>query len=392
MYVNTQQRAPFPISKILSLLLDIVLPNYIVFLRFTSSRIAHTLHLFAEPIQSLYNTQILQLGLGKKKQGRAMSRKPMATISSFPAHPPTTFLSLPGEIRNGVYKLALTTSKQNILRPKHELEYRENQFRRTERAIVTLIDTSLLGVNKQIGREAASVFYGHHNFHYSIERRGAKEPPARLVKYIAIIRHLSVSYTASYPRSNRAEGIDNVIAQHIEYITEKCTQLCTLNFHILANQLENEAFESVLKAGDTSEKLRLLFPRLQRLSVVTFGPSEALKEFREGISTHPIYPGAVPRACPPLCEGKGHWDGFDPEHLNFAPASQHYQQPVAAHWTSHITDSWPQLSISPWEDSGILKRRHSGQMLTWAWRRVYLDEKIRVWHLRIPEYRNSENP
>lgn len=322
-----------------------------------------------------------------------MSLEPMASNNSSLPHHPTTFLSLPGEIRNAIYELALTASKQRTLRPRHELEYREDWFGGIKKAFVTIIDTSLLGVNRQVSWEASEVFYGYHNFHYSIKRRGVKEPPARLVKHLAVIRHLSVSYTASYPRSIRAQRIDNVIAQHIDYITNNCTQLCTLNFHILANQREEEEFRSILKAGHTSRKLRLLSPRLQRLSIVTFGPSDALVEFREGISNHPIYAGVVFKRCPPCCEEKSHRHKFIPEQLILTSDPQSSQHPTAAHWTSQIMESWPQLSISIWEDCGINKRQHPVRSGVWNWppfARPY--ERIRVWHLRIPGHRNLERP
>lgn len=293
-------------------------------------------------------------------------------VSTCPTPRSLTFLSLPGEVRNDIYDLALTTSGQKTFRSSSELHYQKDLSGKEQVVPVTLTDVGLLTVSKQVGREAASIFYGQHIFHYSIKRRGTREPPAHFFKQITAIKHLSISYTATYPRSIKAQRIDKIVAQHIQFITENCTQLSTLNFHILANQMEGNGFESPLEAGQTSEKLCSLYPRLERLTLISFGPFNALAKFRNSISTPIARPNRTLSgpSSKPARSGSVSASAGSVTHVGNA------EMPASHFWSSYVGKQWPHITISPWEASAMVKRQSPHQYHHWN-----QEESIRVWQL-----------
>ena len=64
--------------------------------------------------------------------------------------PPCTFLALPGEIRNRIYRFALVTARPFAV---------QLQWNRP-------LDTALLRVNKQIFDEASGIFYAENTFRF----------------------------------------------------------------------------------------------------------------------------------------------------------------------------------------------------------------------------------
>ena len=228
-----------------------------------------------------------------------------------------SLMSLAVEIRLEIYSLVLTTTKPKVLRSKLELTSRPCFHRGRYFRTPKLANVSLLMTSRQIFEEAVAIFYEHHTFHYSILRSAMRYPPLRL-KYLPLIKHLSIDYTSPWPRTNQPERVDERMANHFDVIKRECKKLRTFTIHILATLDSERRFEPFIWPGRTSTILNGMYLALDRLSIIAFGPMKK----------------AVGEFCLAVTGNESNW------HLI------RYQK-------------WPGMSISDWELCGMQSRdRH----------------------------------
>lgn len=100
-----------------------------------------------------------------------------------------------------------------------------------------------------------------------------------------MMKHLSISYVQPKPIWSKVKAAgEGLVANHLRYVNAQCPGLRTLSLHVLALQIEQGLLASMIGNGTAAGILRVISPRLDQLSMVAFGPPNALIVFRESIA------------------------------------------------------------------------------------------------------------
>ena len=191
--------------------------------------------------------------------------------------------TLPPEVRCEVYKALFSITDDIILR--HRVDPRA---RSTPSA--TSVNNAILRTCKTIYTEALPFFYASQRFHYSAERHGDFSKPTFFPSSAKWIKYLSIEVTITV-NSQPSSKSDANVAKSIWIISKFCTTLSEFTLHIIpAIELgrppgpSQERITDAFAYGTAAKALKALRPRLQLLSIVTFGDCDALYRFREVIA------------------------------------------------------------------------------------------------------------
>ena len=195
---------------------------------------------------------------------------------------PAGLFRLPPELRAAVYKALSSSNRKLTLRRPQDAKFRH--------AHITLFDNSILATCKTIHAEALPLFYASQTFHYCAELNGLLRQPAIPEAHLALAKHVSIEATVN---SQSATKLDAVIAAHVQTIIRYCVRLSSFTLHVIP-AAEPGSFNSSIRSlsllpttfseGIAATQLKTLRPRLDRLSVVTFGGWDTLHHLREAIA------------------------------------------------------------------------------------------------------------
>lgn len=129
--------------------------------------------------------------------------------------PPASFMGLPPEIQQRIYRYALYTPYNLPLIPKREPN---TTLQKTKRAI--------LRVNKEVYNGASVVFYHENKFQFEIESHGKKLVDAVFKPHLGDMRHIILRY--SYSPMLEVRSIDKSIARFLQMVLDNCPALKTL--------------------------------------------------------------------------------------------------------------------------------------------------------------------
>ena len=97
---------------------------------------------------------LFSLSLSESHHQNHPSISPQSSLPNASPPPPTrSFLTLPGELRNSIYRYALVVGRRPFALQMPEKLHPESYA-----------DTALLRVNKQVFREASTIFYHENTF------------------------------------------------------------------------------------------------------------------------------------------------------------------------------------------------------------------------------------
>ena len=202
------------------------------------------------------------------------------------AQHPGGLFALPVEIRLAIYRFSFARSHRRTLRRFEDLTSR----RPITPMVKAFFSTSILATCKTVHAEALPVFYASHTFHYSAERNGVFHQPTIKQEYLQWVKHISIDATLTFHSWKRLEP---AIVKHLQTIIEHCTKLRTFTLHIIpavGPDLDFSPFFSLeliprtLCKGAAANAIRMLRPRLDQLSIVSFGNWDTMLYLRKAIA------------------------------------------------------------------------------------------------------------
>jgi len=197
--------------------------------------------------------------------------------------PPASFMGLPPEIQQRIYRYALYTPYNLPLIPKREPN---TTLQKTKRAI--------LRVNKEVYNGASVVFYHENKFQFEIESHGKKLVDAVFKPHLGDMRHIILRY--SYSPMLEVRSIDKSIARFLQMVLDNCPALKTLVLFLqpdwgVGYDAEFEAsclLQDVRRLVKTNKALEALLPKVQDyLAIVATGTDVY---FSEADTSLPIAP------------------------------------------------------------------------------------------------------
>lgn len=212
--------------------------------------------------------------------GRFLSNHARATATK--AQPSAGLAALPPEIRLTIYGFLFGSTDRRTLR------YVTSQRDAAASRGIKLFNTSILTTCKTIYSEAFPVFYASQIFHYAASLDGLCRQPVILTAYLGWMKHVSIEVavtTRSYPK------LDAIVTTHVQTITQLCTKLDSLTLHVIpASEADTLPFYSSTQTdlsfyeGAAAKALRMLRPRISRLSIAYFGGWDTLHHLRKTIA------------------------------------------------------------------------------------------------------------
>lgn len=205
---------------------------------------------------------------------------PNATATT--AEHSVSLFTLPPEVRLAIYEFSFTGGKECTLRRLHELPPQ------TWTIAYKVFNNAILRTCKTIHAEALPLFYASHTFHYPAELDGVFQRPNITEAYLGWMKHLSISVTVTpYSRAN----LDAIVARHVQTMIEHCAKLSSFTLHVVPSSEATDPpmfsllpIPRTLKKGAAADALKTLRPRLNRLSIVTFGDWDTLHHIRQAIA------------------------------------------------------------------------------------------------------------
>lgn len=196
----------------------------------------------------------------------------------------TSFLSLPSELRNGIYELLLVDEQP--IRP-------GSLFASLFQPHIPTVD--LLRANKTVHREASSILYGRNLFDFG---HPYLKPISQFLDQIGInntghIRHIMIAFpefSHLSPNNDHITMTDRHI-QIIDKIRNRCVNLSTLTTSLDTTSLAELRLDSLKNYKIKAEALRLVdahfrsIPSLQKIIVEAYedGTSCYIRTTMEGL-------------------------------------------------------------------------------------------------------------
>ncbi|MCJ1453482.1 hypothetical protein MMC28_003829 [Mycoblastus sanguinarius] len=236
-------------------------------------------------------------------------------------------MALPAEIRLMIYPHVLKTGEDITLRRPDELEeiLEDSEFD----TVILSRCTSILFACRTTFQEGISLFYKSNKFHWALSEP-LEDWPTRFSNHFQHITQLSLEYIDDYPAvqvQNNESGfcIEMAISSLVEQVDNQCPNLRLFSLFILSTPKTHAFHLDFFEDFFVATALRNLLPRLTGLTIVTFGPAKLMLRFRLGI----------------------------------APAEK---------WVTRNPRSWPNVSMSGWQNYGIQLRWDAwGNEGVWQW-------------------------
>lgn len=196
---------------------------------------------------------------------------------------------LPTEIRLAIYEFSFTINNNKCtLRRMEDLLSLKSPIP----FFIGLFSNSILTTCKTIYAEALPLFYASQTFHYPAEVDGLFCQPAIKHEYLQWVKHISIDVTLNLQSFKKLEPI---VTRHVEKITKHCPKLSSFTLHVIPAS-ESQAFDTArffllelipptLNKGIAARALRKLRPRLDELSIVSFGKWDTLHDLRKAIAS-----------------------------------------------------------------------------------------------------------
>ena len=225
------------------------------------------------------SSQIRQRG----PNGRFLSSRPSVEIQQSGG-----LFALPTEIRLAIYRFSFTTNNECTLR-------RTEDFMSQKPPVsffFGFFNTSILTTCKTIYAEALPLFYASQTFHYPAELDCVFRQPSIKHEYLQWVKHLSIDVTLTLQSFKKLEPI---VTKHVEKLIKYCPKLSSFTLHVIPAS-ESQAFGTAhffmlelipptLNKGTAANALRKLRPRLDQLTIVSFGKWETLHHLRKAIAS-----------------------------------------------------------------------------------------------------------
>ena len=189
-------------------------------------------------------------------------------------HVPPTLTNIPVEIRLQIYRMVFPP----MLGPLRRLSDISDRS--------APLNISILLANKQTHGEALAEFYALHTFHYSLDKYDSIWHGFMPKRCLSLLKHISMDL-AWYADGGRG---DREIARHLDSLVKRCPDLKSLTLHLLPAPTRPGSESWLVEkmslnwAKATTPILYTLRLKLDRLSVVTFGPTDGLAEMRKEIN------------------------------------------------------------------------------------------------------------
>ena len=211
--------------------------------------------------------------------GRFLSSHAAATTTN--AQHTVSLFILPPEVRLVLYKALFSITGQCTLRRLEEAKART-------RRPIPLFHNAILATCKTVYAEALPLFYASQTFHYSAELDGVFRQPTILPAHLGLVRHLSIEVSVNNQSFTK---LDPIVAIHVHTILKHCINLRSFTLHVIpAVELRGTLPDSPSQVPNTftegiaAKVLKMLRPRLHRLSIVTYGGWDTLHHLREAIA------------------------------------------------------------------------------------------------------------
>ena len=148
------------------------------------------------------------------------------------------------------------------------------------------INISMLLMNKQTHREVLAEFYALHTLHFSLDQYNLIWRGFIPKRYLPLLKHISVDIVWHADDVK----IDQKIAKHLDVLVKRCPALKSLTLHLLPALVKGSTGSWPVRqlslgwAKETTPMLYTLRLRLDRLSIVAFGPTDSLAGMRKEIN------------------------------------------------------------------------------------------------------------
>lgn len=207
---------------------------------------------------------------------------------------PASFITLAVETRLQIYDLVFVSQEKVALRRRDGID-----DEKVMEALSNTFNTTILTTCRRVYQEALPFFYSSQIFHYSInsvslcegslvgdshnmtscERHGAHP---FFSNHLNLLVHLSLDLEI-----NDWETADKVLSDQMAFFNFECPKLGTVTVHLFHNY---DRLNSVFRRhGATAKELRVLLSRVERLTIVTFGKWDAIRELRLGITEGDVW-------------------------------------------------------------------------------------------------------
>ena len=277
---------------------------------------------------------------------------PILKLSLFPSHQvasqiavamppgaqPFRLMDLPTELRLTIYKFALSTPKDDTLRPLKDLEIRRSRYGQWVVRLPQgpkIRNIGILMASKNVLTEALPVFYQINRFHYSILPTVAsvKCTLPHFLLHLHLMQHVSIDYMF-HSAASEINQIDRILCSRIQSIVDGCPTLRTFTLHLLTFWKADKVHIRLSAGSQTAFELSRLAARLENrtqrlewISVVVHSDSCTLVDLLSGV----------------------------------APISD---------WKAHVATKWPCISIDGYQKEAM-ERRQDGDA----------SQKIRMYRL-----------
>lgn len=201
-----------------------------------------------------------------------------------------SLFALPPEVRLLLYKALFSITGKCTLRRLDEAKARR-------RRPIPRFHNAILATCKTVYAEALPLFYASQTFHYSAELDGVFRQPTVLPAHLGLVKHLSIEVSVN---AQSFAKLDAIVAIHVHNILKHCINLSSFTLHVIpaarhdtspdalprpqSDLLPSQFIPDTLTEGIAAKVLRLLRPRLHRLSIVTYGGWDTLHHLRQAIA------------------------------------------------------------------------------------------------------------
>lgn len=196
----------------------------------------------------------------------------------------TTILDLSPETLLDVFEHLFTTAPRSTLRSPYNPCHRRGAGGPADIMPIVLVDTMPLVICKKMHNEAISAFYSSHTFHHSLKTTDyLLNLTVHQDKYRPLMKHISADV-----KLVRLQRTTNEIkmAKRLQHLQQDCHNIRTFTLHIIVSKYSHLDFLEMTGNPNQHivEVLRSMQPRLDRFSIVTFGPPQAMSQLQSAIA------------------------------------------------------------------------------------------------------------
>ena len=219
--------------------------------------------------------------------GRFLSSATVLAPAITPPQAPN-FITLPAEVRCGVYRALFDDTEKGILRPIVDAKARDASY--------IPLDNAIMRTCKTVCAEALPIFYSTQKFHCSAELDGITHLPQFLPEHTKWVKHLSIEVTVNSRTSS--QKLDTTVEAQVQRINKYFPKLASFTLHVIpaieetGGRRGSIAFpqapaSDVFDQGAAAKALRTLRLKLPllRLRIVMFGKWDDLHRFRSAIAS-----------------------------------------------------------------------------------------------------------